>query len=166
MISKKMTEELNKQINKELYSAYLYQSMSYYLQFINLPGMANWMEVQGKEEVTHAERIAAYVQDQGGHVVLEALDKPPSTFKSPLEIFEKSVEHEKFITASINALVALAQKEADNATFAMLQWFVTEQVEEEKNPTDILAKLKMIGEGHMGALLYIDKELKKREFKA
>ncbi len=162
MISKKLVEEVNKQINKELYSMYLYRSMSHWLQNNNFPGMGKWMSIQGKEENEHAEKFEAYLNDVGAAVVLEAIEKPATTFKSPLEIFEKSVEHEKFITASINNLYAIALKDGDYASAEMLNWFVKEQVEEEKNPTEILAKLKMIGEGHNGALLYIDKELGKR----
>jgi ferritin len=163
MISKKMTEALNNQINAELYSAYLYLAMSSYASHNGLPGVANWMNIQAKEEMTHAERFYNYVNSQGAHVVLQAIECPPSDFDSALAIFEQTLEHEQKVTSLINDLANLAVEEKDHATQIMLQWFVSEQVEEEESANDILTKLKLAGE-QGGGLFMIDKELAARTF--
>lgn len=163
MLSEKMIEALNKQINKEMYSAYLYMSMSAHSTYIGLKGFANWFMVQYQEEMTHAMRIYDYINDQGGQVKLAAIEQPPAEFKSPLDMFEKTLEHEKFITGCINELVDLAIEEKDHATEIFLQWFVTEQIEEEGNDNDIISKLKLVGEKGNG-LFMIDKELAARIF--
>lgn len=163
MISKKVEETLNQQINKEIYSAYLYQSMSAHTEFLGLKGFANWFAIQVQEELSHAQKIYDYVNDQGGKVTLMAIEQPPSEFESPLDMFEKTLAHEQFITKSINELVDLALKENDHATQIFLQWFVTEQIEEESNDNDIISKLKFIGKDGNG-LLMLDKELGARIF--
>jgi len=163
MLSEKMLNALNGQLNKELYSAYLYLSMSARSEYIGLKGFANWFMVQYQEEMTHAMKIYDYINSQGGKVKLLAIDEPPSEFASPLDMFEKTLEHEKFITKSINDLVTLAMKEKDYATNIFLQWFVTEQIEEEANDNDIIAKLKLIGDSG-DALLMLDKDLSARVF--
>ena len=163
MISKKIEEALNQQINKEIYSAYLYQSMSAHTAFLGLKGFANWFAIQVQEELSHAQKIYDYVNDQGGKVKLMAIEKPPSEFESPLDMFEKTLAHEKFVTKSINELVDLAVKENDYATQIFLQWFITEQIEEESNDNDIISKLKFIGKDGNG-LLMLDKELGVRIF--
>ena len=153
-----MEDALNGQINKEMYSAYLYMSMSAHSTNVGLPGFANWFMVQYHEEMEHAMKIYDYVNDQGGKVKLKAIDKPLSTFKDVMDMFQKTLKHEQFITKSINELVDLAIKEKDHATQIFLQWFVTEQIEEEGNDNDIIAKLKLAGDKGNG-LFMIDKEL-------
>ena len=163
MLSNKMVKALNKQINNEIYSAYLYLSMSAYSTFKGLKGFANWFMVQYQEEMTHAMKIYDYVNDQGRQVELMTVAQPPTEFGSPLEMFEKTLEHEKFVTRCINDLVNLAVREKDHATNIFLQWFVTEQIEEEANDNEIISKLKLVGNEGNG-LFMIDKELATRVF--
>lgn len=163
MISKTMEKALNEQINKEMYSAYLYLSMSAHSTHNGLDGFANWFMVQYKEEMEHAMRIYIYLQDQGSKVHLRKIDEPLSTFKDPMEMFQKTLEHEKFITKSINDLMDLAIKEKDHATQIFLQWFITEQIEEEANDNEIIGKLRLVGDKGNGMFM-IDKELGQRTF--
>ena len=163
MLSERMVEALNKQVNREIYSAYLYLSMASYSTFRGLKGFANWFMVQYQEEMTHAMRFYDHVNDQGRQVRLMAVAEPPTEFGSPLEMFEKVLEHEKFVTKCINDLVNLSIEEKDHATKIFLQWFVTEQIEEEANDNDIIAKLKLVGREGNG-LFMIDKELATRVF--
>ena len=163
MISKKMEAALNEQLNKEMYSAYLYMSMSTHSTHIGLKGFANWFMVQYQEEMMHAMRFYNYINDQGGRVMLVAIDAPPTEFESPLDMFEKTLKHEQFVTKRINDLVDLAIKEKDHATNIFLQWFITEQIEEEANDNDVIAKLKLVGKKG-DALLMLDKELAARVF--
>ena len=163
MIKDTILEALNKQINAELYSAYLYLSMSAYFESINLKGFANWMMVQAKEEVTHAMRIYDYVVERGGRVKLTAIEQPPTEWKSPLDAFEAAYNHEVKVTQMINELVDLALKEKDHATYNMLQWFVNEQVEEEASADEIVQKLKLVG-NERSALFMVDRELAQRKF--
>lgn len=163
VLSDRMVEALNEQIKNEIYSAYLYLSMSAYSTFKGLGGFANWFMVQYQEEMTHAMKIYNYINDQGGKVKLMAIKKPPTEFGSPLKMFEKTLEHEKFVTKCINDLVDLAIEEKDHATEIFLQWFVTEQIEEEANDNQIISKLKLVGEEGNG-LFMIDKELATRVF--
>jgi ferritin len=163
VLNEKMVDALNKQLNKEIYSAYLYLSMSAHSTFIGLKGLANWFMVQYQEEMVHAMKIYDYINDQGGRVKLIAIAQPPIEFRSPLYMFEKTLEHEKFVTKSINDLVDLAIEEKDHATNIFLQWFVTEQIEEEANDNEIIAKLKLAGKEGSG-LFMIDKELATRVF--
>ncbi|MBN2017251.1 MAG: ferritin [Candidatus Cloacimonetes bacterium] len=165
MISKKMTDALNLQINKELYSAYLYLAMSAHAEDIGLKGFANWFFIQIQEEMSHAQKIYNYVFEQNQKVVLDEIKKPPADFKSPMDMFQKTLEHEQFVTKSINELVYLAKQEKDYATEIFLQWFVTEQIEEEGNDNEIIDKLRYIGDNGNG-LLMLDKELGARTFVA
>lgn len=158
MLSKSVQNAINDQINKEFYSAYFYLSMASYFQASNLPGFANWMTVQAKEEAGHAMKFYNYINESSGKVILEAINKPSSDFKSPLDVMKKTLEHEKKVTASINAIYELAVKEKDYPTQVMLQWFITEQVEEEKTASDILEMLKMIGDAPAG-LIMADRQL-------
>src|SRR6056297_843614 len=131
MIKENIQEAINKQINAELFSAYLYQSMGAYLDSENLGGMAAWMNMRAKEELEHAMKFYNYLLERGGRVKLYAIDEPQFEWNSPLEVFEASYEHEQYVTGRINDLVELAAEEKDHATGVMLQWFVSEQVEEE-----------------------------------
>lgn len=163
MLSKKLCNALNKQLNNELYSAYLYLSMSSYAGSIGLKGSANWFMVQYQEEMVHAMKFYSYINSRGEHTELAAIAAPPTKFKNLLEMFEQTLTHEQFITSSINELTDLAQNEKDHATVIFLQWFVTEQIEEEENDRDIIGKLKLIGDNGQG-LLMLDTELAARVF--
>ncbi|MCJ7729227.1 MAG: ferritin [Sedimentisphaerales bacterium] len=163
MISKKMRDALNSQVNAELYSAYLYLAMEAYFQSVNLPGFAKWMRAQTQEEVSHAMRIYDFINDRGGRVMLEAIARPTGEWKSPLAVFEAASKHEQKVTGLINDLIEMAIKEKDHATDIFLQWFVTEQVEEEKNASEIVAKLQVLKDS-AGSMYMLDKELGKRTF--
>jgi len=161
MLSKVIQDAMNEQIRNELYSAYLYLSMSAYCESVNLPGFAHWIRVQAQEETTHAMKFYDFICERGGRVVLQAIDQPPVGYESPLGLFEKILEHERKVTAMIHDLYALAVQEKDYASQVFLQWFVTEQVEEEQSAAEIVEMLKMIGDkGH--ALLMLDRELGRR----
>lgn len=161
MLSKKMQRELNKQINAELYSMYLYQAMSAHFESNSLDGFAHWMDSQAKEEQMHAIKIYKHVLDRGGKVVLFPIEAPPSEWKSSLDAFEAAYKHELKVTGLINKLVDLSIKESDHATNAFLQWYVDEQVEEEKSADDVVQKLKLIGNDKSG-LFMLDRELAAR----
>jgi len=163
MLSEKMVMKLNYQINRELYSAYLYLSMASYADSEGLSGFANWFKIQAKEEEYHAEKMYNYVNQQGRRVVLEAIEQPQTDFTSIVDLFEQTLKHEKVVTSLINGLVKLAREENDYATESFLQWYVTEQVEEEANPAEMIQKLKYIGKDGRG-LLMLDKELAARIF--
>jgi ferritin len=161
MISKKMEKALNKQINLELFSAYVYAAMAADFENKNLGGFASWMKAQTQEEVGHAVRLSDYVNEQGGRVTLEAIDKPTATYETPLKAFETALKHEQLVTKSINKLVDLANQESDHATATFLQWFVSEQVEEESTADSIVQKLKLVGSSGPG-LFMMDRELGQR----
>lgn len=161
-LSTKMQEALNKQINAEIYSAYLYLAMATQFRCDNWKGFAHWMEVQAKEEWGHAMKIYKYIDERLGRITLEAVAKPSGKWASPLAAFEAALAHEQKVTAMFDDLVALAQKEKDNATLNMLQWFVTEQVEEEGQTDEIVQKLKLVG-GQVQGLFILDGLLGKRE---
>ncbi|MDD4956388.1 MAG: ferritin [Candidatus Omnitrophica bacterium] len=163
MLSDKMVKSINDQINKEIYSGYLYLGMASYAAQAGLPGVANWFTVQMQEELAHAQKFYDYVNRQGGRVLLKSVDEPPQKFSSPLELFKKTLAHEKIVTGLINKLVDQARAEKDHATEIFLQWFVTEQVEEEENATSNMNRLKLTGQDGNG-LLMIDKELAARVF--
>ena len=163
MIGKKMLDALNKQINEELFSSYLYLAMASYFETQNLKGFANWMMVQQKEEMDHAMKFYNYINARGGKVKLFAIAEPPSKWDSPLHAFEETLKHEQHITKCINDLVNLAEQEKDRATFNMLQWYIDEQIEEEENDNDIINKLKLIGKNGNG-LFMLDKELAQRTY--
>jgi ferritin len=160
MISQKMTETLNKQINNEMYSAYLYMAMSAHCSTIGYNGFAKWFMVQYHEEMFHAMKFYNYLLDQGAVPQLQAIKEPPKTWTSIREMVEKTLEHEKTVTKNIHDIADLAQKENDHATYAFNLWYVNEQVEEEKNDNEILQRLKIAGDsgpglfmldGHLGA---------------
>jgi ferritin len=163
MLSKKMEKAINDQINAELYSAYLYLSMSAYFSEKGLPGFANWMHVQYEEETFHAEKFYRHVIERGGSVELEAIEKPPRNWKDTLTVFTETLKHEQYVTKRINDLVDLAIKEKDHASNNFLQWYVGEQVEEEDSVNDIISKLKLIGKDN-GNLFMLDKEMGARVF--
>jgi len=163
MIKENILDALNKQINKEFYSAYLYLSMSTYAESIGLKGFAQWLKVQSQEELDHAMRIYNYVIERGGRVKLYAIEEPKNDWKSIIEVFEDGYKHEQFMTESINNLMDLAISEKDYATVNFLQWFVNEQVEEEASFSEILDKLKLIGDDKRG-LFMLDKELGQRVY--
>ena len=161
MLNKKIAQALNEQINREMYSAYLYMSMSAYSADIGLKGFANWFMVQYHEEMYHAMKMYEYLQRQGERVKLDSIHKPPHTFKDALDMFTQTLTHEQYITKSINELMELAISKQDHATQIFLQWYVTEQVEEEDNDNEIIAQLKLIGDSPQ-ALLQFDRELRER----
>jgi len=163
MMKKTIEKAINKQINAELWSGYLYLSMSSYFESINLPGFANWMTMQAQEEVYHAMRLYNHVIERGGRVILSAIDKVPSEWKSPLHVFEETYKHEQKVTVLIEDLVDLSEKEKDRATYNMLQWFIDEQVEEESSADDLVNKLKLVGENKSG-LLMLDRDMAQRTF--
>ncbi len=163
MLKKNVNDAINKQINEELYSAYLYLSMASYLEEMNLPGFANWMRIQFEEEQFHAFKMYDYVIERGGRVILDTIEKPESEFGTIIDIFEASLNHEQHISECINELMSLAIEEKDYASSNFLQWYVDEQVEEEAAVGEILGKLKLV-EGKGQALLMLDKEFSERVF--
>ena len=163
MIKKKMETAINKQINAELYSAYLYLSMSAYFQTLNLGGFANWMRIQAQEELTHAMKFYDYLIERGGRATMLIIEAPKTTWPAPLAAFEDVYKHEQKVTGLINDLMNLAATEKDHASVNMLHWFVDEQVEEESSADDIVQKLKLVGKGGSG-LLMLDQQLGQRIF--
>jgi ferritin len=161
MFSAKMQQTMNDQIKYELESAYIYLSMAAYFESINLPGFAHWMRIQTGEEQEHAMKFFDFIYDRGGRVVLQAIPQPPADFASPLDAFEKALAHEQKVTGLINDLYALAVEGKDYASQTFLQWFVDEQVEEEKSAGDIVEMLKMIGDKGQ-ALFMADRQLAQR----
>ncbi len=160
-IDDKMADAINKQINAELYSSYMYLSMSAYFEGESLVGMAQWMKVQAQEEVVHAIKFYEYVIERGGRVILTGIEDPPTDWKSPLEVFEKTLIHEQKVTCLINNLVDIANDLKDHATTSMLKWFVDEQVEEEASADEIVQKLKQMKDVP-GGIYMLDKELGSR----
>ena len=158
MIEKRMEEALNEQVNEELFSVYLYLAMAAYFHAEGLDGMASWMRLQAKEEVEHAMRIFDHLVERGGRVKLQALPEPKFEWNSPLDAFKAAYEHERHITGRIHELVELAQAERDHAAFQMLQWFVSEQVEEEDQTRKAVELLERVGPDSRGILM-IDQKL-------
>lgn len=163
MLSKKIEVAINAQINAEMWSAYLYLSMASYCHSIGQTGMARWYEVQFKEEQDHAKILFNYVIQRGSKVTLAAIDVVPTEWKSILNVFESTLEHEQKVTSMINNLFALTNEENDYATQSMLKWFIDEQVEEEENAQTIIDNLKMIKDNGFG-LYMLDKELGARTY--
>ena len=161
MISKTMQDAMNDQINKELFSSYLYLSMAAYFEDKNLPGFSHWMRIQEAEEREHAMKLYDYLLERGGKVTLRSIDAPKTEWSSTLEVAQEVAAHEAKVTASIHALYETALKEKDYPAQVMLQWFITEQVEEEKNAAEIVANLKLIEERGT-AVLMLDHRLSKR----
>lgn len=163
MLKKKMLKGMNDQINAEMFSAYLYLSMENYFQSISLRGFAAWMRVQAQEEMTHAMKFYDFIHERGGKVSLEAIAKPEANWESPLAAFEAVLAHEQHVTSLINDLVDLAIGEKDHATNIFLQWFVSEQVEEEASAGEVVDRLRLIKDNPSG-LFMMDAELGKRVF--
>lgn len=165
MLNKKLEMAFNDQINKELFSEYLYLAMKGVFAELNLPGFVNWFDVQVQEERAHAIGMFDYVYERNGCVKLEAIDKPVLKGSTPLEIFEQVLEHEEYVTSRINALMDVADEVKDRAALSFLDWYLKEQVEEESNVGGVLATLKLIGDDKK-ALFMLDKELAARTFVA
>ena len=165
MIDKKLEEAFNDQINKELFSEYLYHAMKIYFQELNLQGFVNWFDVQVQEERAHAVGMINYLNDRGGKVELRAIEKPVIEGTTPLEVFEHVLRHEEYVTSRINALADVAEEVRDRAAMHLLDWYIKGQVEEEANVGGVLATLRLIGDDKK-ALLMLDKDLAARTFVA
>ena len=163
MLTEKMQTALNGQLNAELYSSYLYLSMNAYFKSVNLEGFANWMHYQAQEELVHSLKFYDFILQRGGKVQLQQVDAPPGEWSSPLAVFEATLEHEQKVTGLINDLVDVAHEERDHASNIFLQWFVSEQVEEEDTAGTLVDKLKLIGKDANG-LFMLDTELGQRVF--
>ena len=163
MLDKEMEEALNGQLNAEMYSAYLYLAMSAYFQSTNLGGFANWMRVQYQEEMVHAFKFYDFINERGGRVNLKPIDAPQAEWESPLAAFEGAYSHEQKVTGLINDLVDLAIKKRDHATNIFLQWFVSEQVEEEDSASAVVEKIKLVGDAK-GGMFMLDREMGQRTF--
>ena len=163
MISAEMAKALNKHLNEEIYSSYLYLSMSAYASFKGLRGAANWFSVQVKEELFHVQKVYDYLDSQGAQIILEAVRKPPTEFGTIMDLFKAVLAHEQKVTEYINALMSQAVAENDHATQTFLQWFVTEQTEEEKSCQEIIDRLELAGDSGAGVFM-IDTELGTRVF--
>ena len=161
MLKKAVETALNNQVQMELESAYIYLAMAAYLEEENLPGFGHWMRLQWQEETAHAMKIFEFIQDRGGKVALKSIAKPPASFKGPLDVMKKTLKHEQKVTASITKLYELALKEKDYPAQILLQWFIDEQTEEEKNAGDIIAQLEMVGDSGAG-LVMVDRQLATR----
>ena len=161
MLTEKMQKALNGQLNAELYSAYLYLAMNAYFKSVNLDGFASWMYYQAQEELMHSMKFYNFITQRGGKVQLMEVKAPPAQWDSPLAVFEATLEHEQKVTGLINDLVDVALKERDHASHIFLQWFVSEQVEEEESVGGVLEQLRLMGEAR-GGLFMMDRELAKR----
>jgi len=161
MIHKPMQDALNTQINAEQYSAQLYLAMSAAMEARSFRGFAKWLRVQATEETVHAMKLIDFVLDRGGKLELQAMPAPPAEFGGPIQVFEEALKHEQIITSKINALFELARSAKDYASEITLQWFVSEQIEEEANAGLIVSRLHAVGD-QGGAIWYLDKELGKR----
>jgi len=161
MIKKEIEQAINEQINAEIFSAYLYYSMSAYFDSMSLTGFAHWTRAQALEEMGHAHKFFAYVSDRGGRVRLDAIDAPRHEWESPADVFTAIYEHEVHVTDLINRLMDLALSGSDHATANFLQWFIAEQVEEEASADAVIQKLKLV-ERTEGGLFMLDQELAKR----
>jgi len=162
-MKEKVQKALNEQLTWELYSSYLYLSMSAYFHSKGLTGFANWMKVQAMEELIHVEKFFNFIIERGGVVQLDSVQKPPFQWESPLNAFQDALSHEEKVTSRINNLVEIAREEKDHAAEIFLQWFVTEQVEEEASVIDVIQKLK-IADNNPGALFALNQELAQRVF--
>ena len=163
MINEKLEKAFNEQINKELYSEYLYLAMKIYFQKLNLQGFVNWFDVQVQEEHAHAMGMLNYLDERGGDCVLEAIDKPVIEGKTILEVFEQVLKHEEYVTSRINHLADVADEVKDRAALHFLEWYLKEQVEEESSVNGVLTTLRLIGDDKK-ALLMFDKDLAARTF--
>jgi len=162
MLSQKLLDALNNQLNAEYYSSYLYLAMAAHCEAVNLPGFATWLRLQSQEELFHAMKFFDYIVSRGGRVKLAGIEEPPVEWQSPQAVFEATLAHEQHVTSLINDLVELAAAEKDHATVAFLQWFVNEQVEEEATADGILQKIRMAGDSPAG-LMFLDNQLGQRQ---
>jgi len=158
MLKERIEKALNDQVNAEMFSAYLYLSMSANFSAMNFSGFAQWMKVQPSEEMVHAMKLYDFIIERGGRVTLTQIDSPETVWENPLAAFEGAYKHEQYITGRINDLVDIAIEEKDHATNIFLQWFVSEQVEEEASADEIVQKLKLVG-GEGNAIFMLDREL-------
>jgi len=163
MLSQKIEKALNAQLNAELYSAYLYFSMSAYFESKALKGFAHWMRVQAQEEMVHAVKFYNYINERGGRVAVTAIQGPPTDWKAPVDVFAHTYAHEQKVTGLINDIASLALEEKDHVTGTMLQWFLNEQIEEESTASGLHQQLVLIGDTR-GPLLMLDRELAQRVF--
>ena len=162
MLADRIQKALNGQMNAEIYSSYLYLSMNAYFRSASLDGFANWMFAQAQEELMHGMKFYEFINQRGGRVILAAIEAPPTEWDGPMAVFEDTLKHEQKVTGLINDLVEVALEERDHATQIFLQWFVTEQVEEEENVGNVLEQLKLLGDAK-GGLFMMDRELAKRQ---
>ena len=162
-LREKVEKAINDQINAELFSSYLYKSMASWFESQNLPGMANWMNIQAREEMDHAMKFYDYVIERGGRAIFQAIEAPQSEWESPLDAFKASFEHEQYISRRIDDLMDMALEERDHATRIMLNWFVEEQVEEEDNASTNVAKVEMLKDSKRGMYM-LDKEFAARVY--
>lgn len=163
MINKKVEDILNAQINKEFYSAYLYLAMSAYFDEIGLKGFSHWTKIQAKEEVDHGMILFDYIIERDGNVDLTQIEAPAKRFENPLQTFEMILEHERLVTESIRCVAELSEDECDMATRHFINWYISEQVEEEAIVLDVIKKIKMFGT-ESSILYHIDKELGERQY--
>ncbi len=163
MLSEIMQDAINRQINAELYSAYLYAAMAMYFEAVDMSGAAKWMNAQAQEELMHAGKFMNYLNERDGRVILDTIEKPPLEWESVLDAFKSALEHERKVTSLINGLVTLAREENDHMTDNFLQWYVAEQVEEEASVGEVVRKLRLIGDSGGGRFM-IDNELGLRVF--
>ncbi|NCC95828.1 MAG: ferritin [Synergistales bacterium] len=162
-LKEKMEKAINDQINAELFSSYLYKSMASWFESQDLPGMANWMDIQAKEEMDHAMKFYDYVVERGGRVIFQAIEAPQSSWESPLEAFKAALDHEIYISRRIDDLMDMALEEKDHATRIMLNWFVEEQVEEEDNASNNVSKVDMLKDSKRGMYM-LDREFASRVY--
>lgn len=165
MINSELEQIINEQINKELYSEYLYLAMKLHFEDMNLQGFVNWFDVQVQEEHAHAVGFMNYLTERGGSVKLMAIDKPEVKGSTPLEVFKQVLEHEEYVTSLINGVADVAEKVKDRAAMSFVDWYIKEQVEEEANVGNVLKTLELIGDDKK-ALLLFDKDLATRTFVA
>ena len=163
MLNETMEKAINDQLNAEMYSAYLYLSMSAYFESTGLKGFSGWMKAQAQEEMLHAMKFYDFINERGGRVMLKAIEAPPTEWDSPLDVFKAVYSHEQKVTGLINALVEIAAENRDHATSIFLQWFVSEQVEEEDSANEVVQKIELIGDAS-GGIFMLDRELGQRTF--
>lgn len=161
MLSQKVQDALNAQVNAEMYSSYLYLAMAIHCDAINLTGFGRWMRLQSKEEMEHAMKILEYITERRGRPALKQINTPPASWDTPVAVFEDTMKHEEEVTGMINRLVELAVSEKDHATYNFLQWFVSEQVEEEARADAILQKARLVA-GSPNGLFMLDHQLGSR----
>ncbi len=162
MMNERIEKALNEQMNAELYSAYLYLSMASYFESKGLEGCAHWMKAQTQEELMHAMKFYEFITERGGRAIMKAIDAPPSDWDSPLNVFENALQHEQYVTSLINKLMDLAIEEKDHATQIFLQWFISEQVEEEASAGAVVEKMRLAGQSP-GGVFMVDRELAQRQ---